>query len=138
MFKKIPNAATFASLALAVLLTTVVVSAPQASAESDMFTLSVYHGINGRSLGLDKGLPVDIYVNTMPGAGDAFVEDVTFKTRLEGVELPAGEYAFYVTLADTTTTIMSFGPADIPAGADVFVHAKLGANKTPELKVRVK
>jgi hypothetical protein len=35
--------------------------APTASADShDQFYLSLYHGINGRSLGLDKDLPVDL------------------------------------------------------------------------------
>jgi YbbR domain-containing protein len=34
-----------------------------ASAQSDSFNLTVKHGINGNSLGLDKDLPVDVYVN---------------------------------------------------------------------------
>ena len=113
--------------------------APTASADGHEFNLSLYHGINGRSLGLDKDLPVDVYVNTMPGQGvDPYIEDLTFKTRIEDVPLPAGEYAFYVTLADQTTPIMTFGPADIDAGSDVSVHAKLSAGKTPTLKVKVK
>jgi hypothetical protein len=113
--------------------------APTASADShDQFYLSLYHGINGRSLGLDKDLPVDVYVNTMPGAGDPYLEDFTFKTRIKGIPLPAGTYTFYVTLADQTTPIMTFGPAPIDAGADVFVHAKLSGGKTPILKVKVR
>ena len=31
---------------------------PQAKAAEGTFNISVYHGINGRSLGLDKELPV--------------------------------------------------------------------------------
>lgn len=112
--------------------------APTASADSHEFYLSLYHGINGRSLGLDKALPVDVYVNTVPGEGAPAIEDFTFKTRIEGIKLPAGDYTFYVTLADQTTPIMTFGPANIDAGADVSVHAKLSAGKTPSLKVKVK
>jgi hypothetical protein len=32
-------------------------------ADSDTFNLDVFHNINGRSLGLDKELPVDVYAN---------------------------------------------------------------------------
>jgi hypothetical protein len=74
----------------------------------------------------------------MPGQGDPAIEDFTFKTRIKGLELPEGTYTFYVTLADQTTPIMSFGPASIDAGSDVSVHAKLSAGKTPTLKVMVK
>ena len=52
--------------------------------------------------------------------------------------LPAGEYTIMVKLAGTNTTVMSLGPTDIPAGVDVDIKAKLSANKTPTLKVKVK
>jgi hypothetical protein len=128
----------FILVAMVGLVLPLVMLAPAASADSHEFRLSLYHGINGRSLGLDKELPVDVYVNTMPGEGDPAIEDFTFKTRLEGIALPAGEYTFYVTLANGTDPIMAFGPAEIPAGVDVSVHAKLSAEKTPVLKVIVK
>jgi hypothetical protein len=105
---------------------------PTASADNHEFDISIYHGINGRSLGLSKDLPVDIYVN-----GDLAIPGVEFKDRIE-TSLPAGEYTFAVNLAGTDTTVMSFGPAEIPAGADVSVHAKLGAKKAPTLKVKVR
>jgi len=108
-----------------------IVVAP-ASAQNDEFDISIYHGINGRSLGLTKDLPVDVYVN-----GGLAIPGLEFKDKIE-TQLPAGEYTFMVKLAGTDTTVMSFGPAEIPAGADVNVHAKLGAKKTPTLKVRVK
>ena len=108
-----------------------IVVAP-ASAQNDEFDISIYHGINGRSLGLTKDLPVDVYVN-----GGLAIPGLEFKDKVE-TQLEAGEYTFVVKLAGTNTTVMSFGPADIPAGADVNVHAKLGAEKTPTLKVRVK
>lgn len=116
------------------LVMSVALVVPTASADSHTFNISIYHGINGRSLGLEKDLPVDIYVNnTLP----EFLEEVEFKDRLE-TQLPAGNYTFDVKLAGTNTTVMSFGPADIPAGVDVSVHAKLSAQKTPFLKVSVK
>ena len=105
---------------------------PTASADSHAFDISIYHGINGRSLGLDKELPVDVYVN-----GQLAIPGLEFKDKIE-TQLPAGEYTFMVKLAGTDTTVMSFGPAEVPAGADVSVHAKLSAEKTPTLKVMVK
>lgn len=105
---------------------------PTASADEGMFDISVYHGINGRSLGLAKELPVDVYIN-----GDLAIPGLEFKDRVE-TSLPANEYTIMVKLAGTDTTVMSFGPAPIPAGVDVAIHAKLGASQAPTLQVKVK
>ena len=102
-----------------------------AQAQSETFNITVKHNINGVSLGLDKELPVDVYVN----GGKAF----TFSFGdTETRTLPAGNYTIVVKLAGTDTTVMSFGPGDIPGGVDVFVKAQLSGGKTPVLKVRVK
>jgi hypothetical protein len=116
---------------LAALLMVVVFSAAPAQASDNMFDIYVKHNINGRSLGLEKDLPVDVYVNGSKAFTFEFKDDFS-------ASLPAGEYTFMVKLAGTDTTVMSFGPADIPAGVDVDVKAKLSANKTPILKVKVK
>jgi hypothetical protein len=127
----------FALLIAVVMLTSLAV--PGASA-NDTFEVTVYHQINGKSAGailfddpkaLPKALPVDVYVN----GGLAF-EDLKFG-KMEKATLPAGEYTFTVNLANTNTQIMSFGPAEIPAGAEVVVRAKL-INQTPTLAVKVK
>ena len=44
------------------LLATALAYAPPAAANGDTFDITIYHGINGRSLGFDKDLPVDIHV----------------------------------------------------------------------------
>ena len=106
-------------------------SATPAQAGSDTFDIFVKHNINGRSLGLEKALPVDVYVN----GGKAFT--FSFGESFSA-SLPAGNYFIEVKLAGTDTTVMSLGPADIPAGADVNIKAKLGAGKTPVLKLKVK
>jgi len=112
---------------------------PTASADEDTFSLSVYHGINGKSIGLEKDLPVDVYVN-----GSVAIPGLVFKDKLEGIELPEGDYYIQVALAGTNTFIdsMSIGsqsePVTIPAGVDVSVHAKLSGEKTPILKVKIK
>jgi hypothetical protein len=116
---------------LVALVMAVIFSAVPAQAADDTFDIYVKHNINGRSLGLDKDLPVDVYVNSNNAFSFEFKED--FSTSL-----PAGEYTFVVKLAGTNTTVMSFGPAEIPAGVDVNVKAKLSADKTPILKVKVK
>ena len=116
---------------LAALLVAVIFSAVPAKAADDTFDIYVRHNINGRSLGLEKELPVDVYVNGNYAFTFEFKQDFT-------APLPAGEYTFEVKLAGTDTTVMSFGPAEIPAGVDVNVKAKLSADKTPVLKVKVK
>jgi hypothetical protein len=80
---------------------------------------------------LEKELPVDVYVY------DNYAFTFEFKQDFSA-PLPAGEYTFEVKLAGTDTTVMSFGPAEIPADVDVNVKAKLSADKTPVLKVKVK
>ena len=117
---------------LAALLVAVIFSAvPAKAADNDTFDIYVKHNINGRSLGLEKELPVDVYVNGNYAFTFEFKQDFS-------APLPAGEYTFEVKLAGTDTTVMSFGPAEIPAGVDVNVKAKLSADKTPVLKVKVK
>ncbi len=106
-------------------------SATPAQASSDTFDIYVKHNINGSSLGLDKALPVDVYLNGSYGFTFSFGESVS-------TSLPAGNYFIEVKLAGTNTTVMSLGPADIPADADVTVNAKLSAEKTPVLKVKIK
>lgn len=100
-------------------------------AQAQDFDLTVKHNINGRSLGLSKELPVTVFVN----GGEAFT--FSFGQTVETV-LPAGNYSIVVKLAGTETVVMSFGPADIPAGVDVMIKAQLSGEKTPVLKVKVK
>ena len=115
----------------AVLALVLVVSVQPADASEGKFDLTVKHGINGRSLGLDKDLPVDVYVN----GGKAF----TFEFKdIKNVRLDAGTYTIMVKLAGTDTTVMSLGPTTIPEDVDVSIRAKLSAEKTPILKVKVK
>ena len=97
------------------------------------FDLTVKHNINGVSLGTDKALPVDVYVNG--GKAFTFTFGETFTASL-----PEGEYEIKVYFAGTTNEIesMSFGPGVIPAGVDVMIKAQLSGGKTPTLKVKVK
>lgn len=102
-----------------------------ADASDGKFDLTVKHGINGTSLGLDKDLPVDVYVN------DVKAFTFGFKDIVE-TQLDAGTYTIMVNLAGTNATVMSLGPVTIPEGTDVSIRAKLSADKTPTLKVKVK
>jgi hypothetical protein len=104
---------------------------PALAAGHKNFDLYVKHNINGRSLGLDKELPVDVYVNGGKAFSFEFGESFS-------AELPAGEYFIQVKLAGTDTVVMSLGPVEIPAGVDVAIRATLGAQKTPTLRVVVK
>ena len=120
-----------AAVGLAAVLSIVLLFNVQTASANDSFDITVKHGINGTSLGLDKDLPVDVYVN-----GD---KAFTFSFKdIVSTSLPAGEYTILVKLAGTETVVMSLGPVDIPAGADVGIRAKLSAEKTPTLKVQVK
>ena len=106
-------------------------SATPAQASDDTFDIYVKHNINGRSLGLEKALPVDVYIN----GGYAFT--FSFGESFSA-SLPAGNYSIDVNLAGTNTTVMSLPATDIPADVDVNIKAKLSGEKTPVLKVKVK
>lgn len=103
-------------------------------AQDDMFDLSVKHNINGRSLGLDKDLMVDVYAN----GGKAFT--FSFGQTVE-TSLPAGNYFIEVKLSPSEAgdgNVMTLGPVDIPAGASVSIRAQLSGGKTPSLKAIIK
>jgi hypothetical protein len=130
--------AVAAVMALAMLLSAQSVLA----AGHDTFEVSVYHGINGNSLGLSKDLPVNIWIMKDNGTGLALfakVNDFTFKERFEA-ELPAGKYQIMVESVELGAVIdsMTVGPVDIPEDADLRIHAKLGAGKNPVLSVRAR
>jgi hypothetical protein len=128
--RKIALLAVIASLAL------VGAFSAQSAKADDTFSVSVYHGINGRALGLSKALPVEaeIFLN-----GDSLaVLDLEFGDRIV-TNLPAGEYRIEVTSKEAgPLPSMTVGPVDIPAGVDVAIKAKLSSAKTPILKVKVK
>ena len=102
-------------------------------AESNTFNLDVFHNINGRSLRLNKELPVDVYVNGSVDPVFSFNFGESFSTSL-----PAGEYFIEVKLAGTDIVVMELGPTTIPAGVNVAIRATLGAQKTPTLRVVVR
>jgi CRISPR/Cas system-associated exonuclease Cas4 (RecB family) len=106
---------------------------PAQAAGHQTFDLYVKHNINGRSLGLEKELPVDVYVNGGKVFTFSFGESRSFVDLLK-----PGEYFIEVKLADTDIVVMSLGPTDIPAGVSVTIRATLGAQKTPTLRVNVK
>lgn len=115
---------------LAALLFAGVFSVPQASANSGEFNVDVAHLINGKDLGLDKELPVDVYIN-----GNLAIPYFTFGERIS-TSLPAGWYTITVALTDgTPLPSMTVGPVEIPAGVDVAINARLD-NDTPVLKVK--
>lgn len=127
----------------AVMVLAMLLSAQTAlAAGHDTFKVSVYHGINGKSLGLSKELPVNIWIMKDTGSGLALfakVNDFTFKERFEA-ELPAGTYQIMVESVELGVVIdsMTVGPVGIPEEADLRVRANLGAGLTPELKVRAR
>jgi len=104
---------------------------PVQAAGHETFDLYVKHNINGRSLGAEKALPVDVYVN----GGYAFT--FSFGESFSA-ELPAGPYSISVKLAGTGIEVMSLNAGEIPAGVSVAIRATLGAQKTPTLRVNVK
>jgi hypothetical protein len=95
------------------------------------FNIYVKHNINGRSLGLEKALPVDVYVN------DGYAFTFSFGDSFSAA-LPAGNYKIDVKLAGTNITVMSLGPVEIPAGVNVNIQAQLSGGKTPVLRVNIK
>jgi hypothetical protein len=106
-------------------------SAMPAKASSD-FNLDVTHLINGNDLGLDRDLPVDVYIN-----GSLAIPDFRFGEKIE-TSLSAGWYTITVFLTDgTPLPSMTVGPVQIPAGVDVSIKARLNTLDTPYLAVKV-
>jgi hypothetical protein len=104
--------------------------------EVETFDIDVYHGINGRSLGLSKELPVAVTIEKDGAVLDTLY--LSFKDRVS-TALPAGNYVITV-VSDEAGPLpsMTVGPVDIPADVSVSVHAKLSGEKTPVLKVKIK
>jgi hypothetical protein len=129
-------------IAVIVLLLAAFLAVPfqQARASDGTFKVSVYHGINGKTLDLPKELPVDIVI-WKDGAYLATIEDFTFKTRIN-TNLPAGTYDIFVYLDESLgggqIPSMTIRGAAIPEGVEVRLHAKLGPGQTPEIMVKVK
>jgi hypothetical protein len=115
---------------LAALLFATAFSVPQASASSGEFNLDVAHLINGNQLGVDKDLPVNVYVNNKLA-----IPDFRFGEKIS-TSLPAGTYTITVTLLDgTPLPSMTVGPVSIPAEVDVNIKAVL-EDETPILRVK--
>ena len=108
------------------------------AAGHDTFKVSIYHGINGRSLGLSKELPVNIWIEK-DGSPYMMLPDVTFKQRIDA-ELPAGTYKIMVQSVELNAVIdsMTVGPVPIAEDADLRIQAKLSSGKTPVLSVRAR
>jgi hypothetical protein len=103
----------------------------QPAAASSNFNLEVTHMINGNDLGLDRQLPVDVYIN-----GSLAIPGFTFGEKVE-TSLSAGWYTITVFLTDgTPLPSMTVGPVNIPAGVDVSVKARLNSMDTPYLQVK--
>jgi hypothetical protein len=120
------------SFALALIFASAFFSAPDASAQNASFNLMVEHLINGNDLGLDKDLPVLVFINN-----NLALDDFRFGESIS-TSLPAGTYTINVALADgTPLPSMDVGPVTIPAGVDVDIKAVLDFEDTPYLNVSV-
>jgi len=115
---------------MAALLFVTAFSAPTASASSD-FNIKVTHLINGNDLGLDRDLPVNVYIN-----GSLAIPDFRFGEKVE-TSLSAGWYTITVFLTDgTPLPSMTVGPVNIPAGVDIDIKARLSQHDVPYLQVK--
>ena len=105
---------------------------PQAKAEAGKFNLTVKHLINGSDLGLDKELPVNVFVN-----GALAIPDFRFGETIM-TELPAGSYMINVQLLDgTPLPSMDLGRIAIPGDVDVTIKALLDFEGTPYLNASI-
>jgi hypothetical protein len=124
---------------VAVLAGALAFGATKARAADGTFNISVYHGINGKALGLSKELPVIASVYS----GDQLIAELplAFKDRFSA-DLPAGTYTIMVSAVVGGDLIpvpsMTVGPVAIPADVDVRLNARLAEGGTPILSVRVK
>ena len=122
---------------IAILAAAFAFAAPRALASDGTFNVSVYHGINGKALGLSKELPVEAYIYRN---GELLATvPLEFKDRIT-TNLPAGTYMIKVFSTELGAFVpsMQVGPVDLPEGIEVRLNAKLGAGGTPDLVARVK
>jgi hypothetical protein len=122
---------------IAVMAGAVAFAAPRALASDGTFNVSVYHGINGKSLGLSKELPVKAYIYR--NGEQLAVVPLEFGDRVT-TNLPAGNYTIkvYSTELGSFVPSMQVGPVELPEGIKVRLQAKLGAGNVPDLVARVK
>ena len=118
------------------------VLAALASVPAGAATLYVGHGIDGRDLGLDQALPVDICLVNGPSAlgatyPAALFTDVPFNTFAKvGDGLPAGEYSVEVQLAPSsncTGTVAIASSFTLGFGETATAFAHLTEYGTPTL-----
>jgi len=109
----------------------------QVALSAGTFDVTVAHNINGRSLGLDKDLPVNITIEK-DGAKLTEINDFRFGDKIS-TSLPAGEYLITVEVVGVgVLDSMTVGPVDIPEGISLFLNARLSGGKTPIVSVVVK
>ena len=134
MKKFFKTSSLFSVLAIAISLN----ATPVHAQEDGTFDLNVKHNINGRSLGLDKSLPVDVYAN------GGYLFTFNFGQTETLPDLPAGDYLIQVYLngADpddvNVSPVMTLGPVPIPGGVTVNIRAQLSGGKTPVLRGNIK
>jgi hypothetical protein len=105
------------------------VEAAETAAKMNSFDVTVKHSINGRSLGLPKALPVNVYIN-----GGLAIPGFEFGDKVS-TKLSSGTYTITVELMDgTQLPSMTVGPVFVDAGADLIFNAKLEAG-TPSIRV---
>lgn len=123
MFRKV------SILALGTLLASL--AAPAALAQATT-TAYVVHGIPGEDFELDPALPVDINVEGLGCAIQAF----SFGDREGPLEVPAGEYDITVSLADSNepcsgAAVISLESVPLAAGANSTIIAHRTADGSP-------
>jgi len=116
-------------LVLAFLVLALLGLAPVAAAQSA--SVYVVHGIDGRDLGLDQPLPVDVLAN----GSICLLQNFTFGTVAGPVALNAGTYNLQISLANTSNpcTNPAVITADVTfaAGEIASVIANLDGNGAP-------
>lgn len=110
--------------------------APRAQAADGTFNVSVFHGINGKNLGLSRELPVTAYVYK----GDVLLARIPLEFRERfSADLPAGTYTIKVFSNELGVFLpsMEVGPVALSEGLMVRLNAQL-VNGAPDLIARVK
>lgn len=96
------------------------------------FKAIVKHRLNGEKLGLDRALPVDVYIN-----GQKAIENFRYGDTLV-TSLPAGNYFIELYFAGTVnSTGLTLGPVDVPEGVNVSLIARNGADG-PFIEARIR
>jgi hypothetical protein len=119
-------------LAMVALAVVALLGSTSALADGHLATAYVVHGINGEDFGMDRELPVDVYVSDVGCAIPGF----KFGDRIGPVPVPTGNYDITISLADMDnpcegTAVIALSGVKLEGNATIIAHRTADGSPGP-------